>query len=72
MVEFWIKSDGRTSQPLKSGIMYWDARPRRADPGKIADVLIVDGDPLEDISILEKRDHLKLIMKEGKIYKNTL
>ena len=41
-------------------------------PGKIADVLIVDGDPLDDISILEKRDHLKLIMKQGKIYKNTL
>ncbi len=41
-------------------------------PGKIADVLIVNGDPLEDISTLEKRDHLKLIMKQGKIYKNTL
>ena len=41
-------------------------------PGKIADVLIVDEDPLDDISILEKRDHLRLIMKQGKIYKNTL
>ena len=41
-------------------------------PGKIADVLIVDGDPLDDISILEKRDHLKLIMKQGKFIKNAL
>ena len=52
--------------------MYWDADLGELTPGKIADVLIVDGDPLDDISILEKRDHLKLIMKQGKIYKNTL
>ncbi len=39
-------------------------------PGKIADVLIVDEDPLEDITILEDRDRLKLIMKQGKSYKN--
>ena len=44
--------------------MYWDARSRRTN-AKIADVLIVDGDPL--IFLFEERDHLKLIMKQGKI-----
>ena len=43
------------------------------ESGAYADLLIVDGDPLTDIRILE--DHAKnirLIMKDGRIYKNTL
>ena len=40
--------------------------------GRLADVLVVEGDPLDDISILEDRDRLKLIMKEGEAYKNSL
>ena len=42
-------------------------------PGAYADLLLVDGDPLTDIQVLE--DHAKnirLVMKGGKIYKNTL
>lgn len=34
-------------------------------PGRLADVLIVDGDPLENIRVLEDRERLKLIMKQG-------
>jgi imidazolonepropionase-like amidohydrolase len=40
--------------------------------GKIADVLVVDGDPLADIKVLQERENLALIMKEGKVIKNTL
>jgi imidazolonepropionase-like amidohydrolase len=42
------------------------------EPGKIADVLVIDGDPLDDITILEERSRLRLIMKEGGIVKNCL
>ena len=42
------------------------------EPGKLADLLIVDGDPLADISILKDREHLKLIMQGGKVHKNAL
>lgn len=41
-------------------------------PGRLADVLVVDGDPLDDIAILEQRDRLKLIMKDGAAYTNQL
>jgi imidazolonepropionase-like amidohydrolase len=37
--------------------------------GRSADLLLVDGDPLADIRILEDRARLRLIMKDGKIYK---
>jgi imidazolonepropionase-like amidohydrolase len=41
--------------------------------GAYADILLVDGNPLEDILLLvDPEKNLKLIMKDGKIYKNTL
>jgi len=55
------------------------------EKGALADILLVDGNPLEDITVLganpkyldaEPRgrgiDTIHLIMKDGKIYKNTL
>jgi len=41
-------------------------------PGRIADVLVVDGDPLADIRVLQQRDRLHLIMKDGKPYRDAL
>jgi len=41
--------------------------------GAYADILIVDGNPLEDISLLaDPEKNLKVIMKDGVIYKNTI
>lgn len=41
--------------------------------GAYADLLIVDGNPLKDITLLVDPDkNLSLIMKDGKIYKNTI
>lgn len=40
--------------------------------GMLADLLVVDGDPLQDIRILQDRSKLRLIMKDGTIVKNTL
>jgi imidazolonepropionase-like amidohydrolase len=41
--------------------------------GAYADLLIVDGNPLDDITILEDYEaNIRLIMKDGRIYKNTL
>jgi imidazolonepropionase-like amidohydrolase len=39
--------------------------------GYLADLLLVDGDPLADVSILLNADRLVVIMKDGQIYKNT-
>ena len=42
------------------------------EAGRFADVLVVDGDPLADIRILEERARLKLVMKAGRAFTNTL
>jgi imidazolonepropionase-like amidohydrolase len=41
-------------------------------PPKRADVLVVDGDPLADIAVLQDRKHLHLIVKDGRAYKNLM
>ena len=42
-------------------------------PGACADLLVVDGDPLSDLSVMtDPARNLKLIMKDGVIYKNDL
>jgi imidazolonepropionase-like amidohydrolase len=42
-------------------------------PGALADLLVVDGNPLEDLSLLESQGkHLPLIMKGGHIFANRL
>jgi len=38
-------------------------------PGFLADMVLVDGDPLEEIGILQDRDRLAVIMKDGKLHK---
>ena len=37
------------------------------ETGKLADLLIVDGDPLTDIKVLEDKTRLKVVMKDGQI-----
>ncbi len=42
-------------------------------PGALADLLVIDGNPLDDIGVLTTPERtLKLIMKDGKVYKNEL
>lgn len=42
-------------------------------PDALADLLLVDGDPLADLTLLERPEtSLAVIMKDGRIYKNTL
>lgn len=40
--------------------------------GKVADILVVDGDPLDDIRVMQQRDRLHLVMKAGKAFTNKL
>jgi imidazolonepropionase-like amidohydrolase len=43
----------------------------KVQPGYLADLLLVDGDPLADITVLQDHDKLNLVMKDGKIHKES-
>jgi len=64
---------------------YQDGKLGVIEEGAYADLLIVDGNPLEDLSVIGPQDKwfdgpdrpegvetIRIIMKDGKIYKNTL
>jgi len=38
-------------------------------PGYLADLLLVHGDPIRDIAILQQKDNLRAIMKDGRFHK---
>lgn len=40
-------------------------------PGKLADLVAVDGDPLADVRVLGEAGRVPLVMKGGRVYKNT-
>jgi imidazolonepropionase-like amidohydrolase len=40
--------------------------------GAYADLLVTEGNPLEDLTEVTNRDHLKIIMKDGQIRKNAV
>ncbi len=40
--------------------------------GKAADMVVVDGDPLGDITLLQDKGRIKLVMKEGRVYRSSL
>jgi imidazolonepropionase-like amidohydrolase len=43
------------------------------EEGALADLLLIDGDPLADIALIANpQKNFRIIMKDGKIYKNTL
>jgi imidazolonepropionase-like amidohydrolase len=47
----------------------WQDRIGSVDKGKFADIIAVSGDPLKDISELQR---VKFVMKGGQVVKNDL
>ncbi|WP_324671815.1 amidohydrolase family protein [Hymenobacter sp. GOD-10R] len=50
-------------------LLEWKDRTGSITKGKLADIVAVPGDPLTDITVMEK---VKFVMKEGTVYKNEL
>ena len=40
------------------------------EPGRLADLILIDGDPLADISVVADPARVKLVMKDGVVYKS--
>ena len=43
------------------------------EPGKLADFILLNGDPMKDMSLFQNyRENITLIMQDGKVYKNII
>jgi imidazolonepropionase-like amidohydrolase len=56
-----------SSTKVAAECMRWDDRLGTLAAGKLADIVIVDGDPLADIRILERHERIALVMKDGRV-----
>ena len=72
--EVYVRDYGMTPlAALQSGtlnaadLMGWTDRAGSLDPGKWADIIAVEGDPLKDITVLQ---HVPFVMKSGKVFKD--
>ncbi|GAA0179951.1 amidohydrolase family protein [Clostridium sediminicola] len=52
-----------------SELMMMEDKIGTLEEGKLADVIVVKGNPLEDISLLTNTDNIKVVIKDGKIQK---
>ena len=42
------------------------------EAGKLADLIVVDGNPLDDITVLQDANNIALVMRDGQVFKNLL
>jgi imidazolonepropionase-like amidohydrolase len=63
----------RAATTVAARLVRLEGRAGVVAPSSFADLLVVDGDPLEDITVLTDPDkHLKLVMKAGEVFVDTL
>ncbi|MGE5199418.1 MAG: amidohydrolase family protein, partial [Rhodospirillaceae bacterium] len=63
----------RSATAVNAELMGQSGRLGVVAPGALADLVAVDGNPLDDLALLQDQGrHLPLIMKAGKLYKNAL
>jgi imidazolonepropionase-like amidohydrolase len=66
-----------TMEAIRSATAVGARAIRRADtfgalkPGLAADMLVVDGDPLADIKVLQDRSRLRMVLKDGELVAGT-
>ena len=78
--EFLIRSDVETPRDIihsatriNAEILNQSGKLGEISEGAIADILILDGDPFDDLGVLQGQGaHMPVIIKAGKAYKNTL
>jgi len=63
----------RSATTIAAQVLRLEGKVGTLVPGAYADLLVVDGDPLQDLSLLEDQGkHLSVIMKAGRFHKRRL
>ena len=79
-MEFTLRAQVQTSRAViraattaAAGLFGLDGQVGVVEPGARADLLVIDGNPIEDLTLLQHQGrHMRAIMKDGVFYKNEL
>lgn len=62
----------RSVTSVNAALVQMEGRLGTIAPGAFADLIVTDGAPLDDVTVLERHDEIRLIMRDGRICKNSL
>ncbi|MDG6098438.1 amidohydrolase [Alteromonas sp. ZYF713] len=75
-LELWVEHFGYTpaetlhaATQLGGQLMGMEDELGLIKEGYLADLLLIDGDPTEDVTIMQNKDSIVMIMQEGRLYK---
>jgi imidazolonepropionase-like amidohydrolase len=62
----------RSATSINAALLQMEGRLGVIAPGAFADILIVEGNPLDDVTLLETHENIRCILRDGRIVRNTL
>jgi imidazolonepropionase-like amidohydrolase len=73
-MEFFVRYGASEMQAIETGtrlaaeVLGLDKFLGTLEPGKEADLIVVSGDPLKDIRILQKKENIRMVVKGGEVF----
>lgn len=61
----------RSATSVNAALLQMEGRLGTIAPGAFADILAIDGNPLDDIFIMEQEERFTMVMRDGKIVKSN-
>jgi imidazolonepropionase-like amidohydrolase len=62
----------RSATSVNAALLQMEGKLGTIAPGAFADILIVDGNPLDDVTLLERHENIRCILREGRVVRNDL
>ena len=62
----------RSATSVNAALLRMEGKLGTIAPGAFADLIVLDGNPLEDIAVLERPEALRLILRDGRICRDAL
>ena len=62
----------RSATSINAALLQMEGRLGVIAPGAYADILVIDGNPLEDITVFERPETMRMIVRAGDICRNSL
>lgn len=62
----------RSATSVNAALLQMEGKLGVIAPGAFADILIVDGNPLDDVTLLERHETIRCILRDGRVVRNDL